>query len=82
MEIELGREILDRVTKLKGIAVSRTTYLNGCVRVGLQPPLDKDGKVQDCFFIDEQQLDYTENVDHVLKQSEEKRGGPMLRGSP
>ena len=57
--IELGCKVKDSVTGLEGIVVGRTHYLNGCIQWGVRPPIDKDGKVVDAFWIDEAQLERT-----------------------
>ncbi len=58
MEFTLGTKVKDKVTKLKGIAVSRIVYLNGCVQFGVAPPVDDDGKVRDTQYIDVGQLEF------------------------
>jgi hypothetical protein len=53
----LGRTYKDPISGLKGVAVSRTTFLYACVRVAIQPPgLKADGGPMDGFYIDEQLL--------------------------
>ncbi len=54
--IRLGTKAKDTVTGFEGICVARTEWLNGCVRVMLQPRMGKDGKVPDCQQFDEPQL--------------------------
>lgn len=54
--ILLGQKVKDIVTGLEGVAVNRADYLHGCARVGIQPALDKDGKIPDTVDIDEPQL--------------------------
>lgn len=56
MQIQLGLEVEDLVSGLKGIAECRCQWLNGCVRIGVQPPIDKDGKLPSASYIDEIQL--------------------------
>lgn len=34
--VGLGRRYKDSITEFEGVATSRTVYLNGCVRVGLE----------------------------------------------
>lgn len=72
--ITLGSEVVDRVTGFRGIAIGRTMYLNGCARVGIQPKVDKDGKVPDAIWFDEPQL-------KVLKESKVPLG-PRDTGGP
>lgn len=53
--VTLGKYVTDSVTGFKGVAVSRTTYLYGCIRVGVEAA-NKDGKPITEYF-DEQRLD-------------------------
>ena len=50
--VELGIQYVDSITGFEGVAVSRTEYLYGCVRVGLEGHI-KPGEV---FWFDEQRL--------------------------
>jgi len=51
--VNMGDEVRDVVTGFQGIAVSITRSLHGCRRIGVQPPVDKDGKVPDGYSMDE-----------------------------
>lgn len=53
----LGKKVRDKINGMVGIATSRTQYLNGCVRYGVTPPADKEGKPLDAYWIDEEQLE-------------------------
>ena len=53
MQIELGVQVKDQVTGLTGIAVARTCWLNGCVRITIQPVIDKEGKDTPSICVDE-----------------------------
>lgn len=64
MEIQLGQRVKDRMTNLTGIAVSRTKYLYGCVRIGIQPEETKDGRPVEQVYLDEPQLEVLADV-HV-----------------
>lgn len=75
--VHLGDEVKDTVTGFKGIVTSITEYLNGCRRVGVQPPIDKDGKMPDAYSIDEPQLVITKAG--KVKVGPQDTGGPMLR---
>ena len=66
--IELGQKVKDRITGFKGIAVAKIEYLNGCIRYQIQPKKDKEGKIPESEWIDEQQLE--------KKEKKEKNGGP------
>lgn len=76
--VELGDKVRDKVTGLTGIAVSRHSYLNGCDRIGVQQPVDKDGKLPDAPCFDEPQLEVLDAgvaaPDPV--ESSKRTGGP------
>lgn len=56
--IELGDEVIDLVTRERGIAVAETEWLNGCIRYQVQPQgRTKDDKLHEVFSADEQQLE-------------------------
>jgi hypothetical protein len=54
--INIGDEVKDQVTGTKGIALSRTEFLYGCVRVGVQIQKLKDKIPGDLIYFDEPQL--------------------------
>jgi len=51
--IKLGDKVRDRVTGFEGICIVRSDYISGCARIGLQPPVGKDGKVPEAQHFDE-----------------------------
>ena len=60
--IKLGQKVRDVVTGFVGIADCRMEWLNGCVRVSVQPVARTDKKdgtqyVQDAKSFDEEQLE-------------------------
>ncbi len=64
-----------KITGFAGIVSSRTEWMNGCVRYGVQPTtLDKDGKVRDADHFDEQQL---ELVEATTASGPKPTGGPQ-----
>ena len=60
LNVELGDKVRDKVTGFEGIAVAKTEWLNGCIRVTLQPPISKDGKIPESGTFDEPQLEVIE----------------------
>ena len=56
MSIELGDKVRDTVSGLKGIAVARCSYLNGCDHIGTQI-LAKDGKIPPMQWVDLPQVE-------------------------
>ncbi len=61
MKVELGDKVRDKVAGFTGIAVCCHTYLEGCNRISVQPPVDKDGKLPDSCTFDEPQLEVLES---------------------
>lgn len=55
--IGLGDRVKDPVTGFVGIITCTTTWLNGCIRFGVQQEkLGKDGKAQESVYFDQTQL--------------------------
>lgn len=57
---ELGGVMRDRITGFRGTVIGRTEWLTGCATVALQPRVDKDGKVPDPEWFDENRLETVE----------------------
>ena len=72
--IELGSEVKDTITGFKGIATGVTRWANGCIRYAIQGKIDKDGKIPDLHWADEQ--DVVETKKPAKKVLKEKSGGP------
>jgi hypothetical protein len=77
MSIKMGDEVKCMVTGFKGIVTSITEYLNGCRRMGVQPPVNKDGTMPDAFSLDEPQLVLVKAG--KVKVGPQDTGGPMTR---
>jgi len=56
MAVYLGDEVRDEVTGFHGVAIARTEWLHGCVRITVQPKVDKNGKFIEPVTFDEPQL--------------------------
>ncbi len=56
IEVGLGMEVKDIVSGFTGIVTGMNWFLNGCVRVGVDPPVGKDGKQTEAVYIDLEQL--------------------------
>jgi hypothetical protein len=65
--VNLGANVTDRITGFSGIAIARTEYLYGCVRVCVEHGKLRDGKPIEGQWFDEQRLSAT---------SKAKSGGP------
>lgn len=75
MIIELGSKVKDKVSGFEGITVARTMWLNGCARITVQPPVDKDGKLPDSICVDEFQLELVQAG--VVTTGRPDTGGPL-----
>lgn len=73
--IKVGQKVEDIVSGFTGIAVARTEWLNGCIRICVQPRLDKDGKFVDSIDFDEPQLKLID--EKPLHRDRGDTGGPM-----
>lgn len=69
----LGNTCEDKHSGFKGICDSITYFLNGCIRISLQPRLDKDDKFQDSKWFD---------VEQVQVVTEDKLEGGKRSGGP
>jgi hypothetical protein len=70
---KLGSKYRDIITGFEGIAVAQTAWYNGCDRVSLQPPVDKDGKMQDAVGFDSTTLELVEDKPSLKRDN---NGGP------
>ena len=76
--IKLGSHVRDMYTGFEGTATGRTEWLYGCARIAIEPrTLDKDGKVREVEWVDEQRVQVVEETE--AKDSGESNaplGGP------
>jgi len=75
-KVKLGQEVKDRITGFKGIATSRTTYLQGCERIGVSPPVDKEGKLPEPESFDEPDLIVLSEGVLPREKPNRQNGGP------
>jgi hypothetical protein len=73
-EIPLGVKVRDTISGATGTAIARTIWLNGCVRITVQPEALKDGGPAEGFCVDEQQI---EVIQDKPAEPRPPRGGPM-----
>jgi hypothetical protein len=60
--VKLGDIVTDSLTGFSGVAVSRVEYINGCVRIEVQPKAMHDGKPIESSYFDEQRVDAKSTV--------------------
>jgi len=74
--VTLGDEVKDTITGFKGIAISRHSYLQGCDRISVQPPIDKEKKLPELQTFDEPQLEVVKPKKVKRKAPKDDPGGP------
>lgn len=72
--MKLGDKVKDTVTGFTGIAVSKTEWLNGCTRFGVQDQKVRGGKVGEIHYFDQPQL--------VVVKPSVVQCGPRNTGGP
>lgn len=60
MAVKLGDKVKDVITGFEGTMVSETKFLHGCKRFGIQPVIDKDGKLPEPQWFDEPRVELVE----------------------
>ncbi len=73
--IQLGSIVKDTITGFQGTAVARLIWIQGCNRYCVQPPVDKEGKMQESQYFDEPQL-------KILKVPKEETNKANSNGGP
>jgi len=80
MEIELGDTVRDKISGFKGIAASRTEFLNGCIQYDVVPKVGKENIILEGVAIDEGSLEIIKKKPKPRvkkeKTKEESDGGP------
>ncbi len=80
MSINLGDKVKDSISGFAGIVTGYYTYLNGCVRLQIEPDkLDKEGKPIDARIFDMEQLVL---VKAAKSRAVERKGGPRSDPAP
>lgn len=76
----MGAKVEDTVTGASGIVTCISYYYNGCVRLLVEPRIDKDGKRPEAFYIDYQQAKII--TPEVIEPVKSKTGGPQRSEAP
>lgn len=71
--INLGDKVKDTVSGFTGIAVCKCSYLQGCDRIAIQAPVNKNGEQISWAYFDEPQLKVVKRK--VIKQGKKDTGG-------
>lgn len=75
MKINLGDRVRDRISGFEGIVSAKSEYLNGCVRILVDPEsLEDSGKLIKGAWFDDVQIELVEKS--VLEIEGRPNGGP------
>lgn len=76
--VNLGDLARDTVSGFTGVVVAKHIYLQGCVRVSLQPPVGEDGKLPEIQSFDEPLLEVinAKKVQNNTAPKDNLPGGP------
>lgn len=81
--IELGDRVKDTITGFSGIVTAVAYYLNGCVRICVQPEKIKDdGSLIDSEWFDDTQLEIVSKNTIGKKNVQKITGGPRSNEAP
>lgn len=75
-KVNLGAKVKSRSTGLVGITQSRSENLYGCNRYYIQPPVLEDMKVPDGYWIDEEDIEF---IEQVIERNISINGGPLSK---
>ena len=82
-EFKLGEEVEDTITKFKGMVTARIEYLNGCRQYCVEPPVDKDGKLNKSEYVDGSQLEVVdESEEGPRRETTSVSPGGKMRNTP
>lgn len=68
-----GEKVKSSISGFQGLITARADHLNGCNRYWVQPPVDKDGKMQEGMWFDEGELERVAVAE--LSRTNNDRGG-------
>ncbi len=65
-KLNYGEEVIDKISGFEGKIVAITKWQNDCLRVAVQPMIDKEGKLQKAEWIAEADI-----ISNLKKMAEE-----------
>ena len=67
-KLKFGQIVRDKISLFTGKIRAFNHWDNGCVKIGVQGEV-KDGKIPDCEWIDEQQIEIIKDVEEIKRKS-------------
>ena len=72
----MGRKVKDKITGFTGIVTGYVSYISGCNQVLITPSVDKDGKIKESEWVDEQRVKILPGKTIALNNSQGAGFGP------
>ena len=66
--LKMGQKVKDRITGFTGIITGMCSHITGCDTIGVNPGIDKDGKLQEVNWFDWTRLEILD-VSNVMESS-------------
>lgn len=73
--LKLGDKARDKISGFTGVVVAMTEWLNGCLRITIQPQELKDGKPIENHTFDAEQIEIVEPIPPIVAKP---HGGPSI----
>jgi len=82
--VKLGSKVRDMISGYTGVATGRSDFLFGCAQIAIAPnKLDKEGKVMDVLWFDEQRVEVLKEAGPVVSSDNSaSSGGPQNNPPP
>ena len=65
-DIVLGKKYRDRITGFVGTATSRSIHVNGCIQIGLDPPVNEKNEIQAGWMFDDDRIMNIETAEKAV----------------
>ena len=76
-KFDLGDQVKDPITRLEGVIIARSQWMNLCVRYAVQPRELHDGKIVEDVWFDEAQLESMKGTKNLAPVREVPVGAPV-----
>lgn len=70
----LGYKVKDRITGFTGVVTGQVKYISGCNQALVVPAVDKDGKLVEGQWFDEQRLDVDVQAAQIILDNSTSHG--------
>ena len=78
----LGKKVKDTLTGVRGVAIARIEYMNGCVQYQIQTDVVKDGIPAEAQWFDVQRVELIKASTPKTARKRAGTGGPPPKTTP